>query len=139
MITTSNVNITNFDFYSLDENPALLAELKEHLAKADYIFVPSRRIFANQTCTNPVTGLLRRSTPRNDERCSRLKQQYPLLNEYYEKLFSGQLGYHQVAEFSSYPALHVASYTLHFPDETAEETWTVFDHPVVRIYKRTQI
>ncbi|MFH0979442.1 MAG: glycosyltransferase family 39 protein, partial [Candidatus Roizmanbacteria bacterium] len=39
--------VISFNFYDLDENPQLQEELKEHLNKADYIFIPSRRIFAN--------------------------------------------------------------------------------------------
>ena len=85
----------------MDENSQLQEELKEHLAKADYIFVPSRRIFAN------------------------LNNRYPLLNKYYTDLFSGKLGFEKVAEFSA-----------GLNDEQAEETWSVFDHPVIRIYKR---
>jgi len=93
--------VISFNFYDLDENSQLQEELKEHLAKADYIFVPSRRIFAN------------------------LNNRYPLLNKYYTDLFSGKLGFEKVAEFSA-----------GLNDEQAEETWTVFDHPVIRIYKR---
>jgi hypothetical protein len=97
-----NYQVISFNFYELDNNETLQAELKEHLEKTDYIFVPSRRIFANNQ-----------------------KNHYPLLNDYYEKLFSGKLGFKKVAEFSS-----------GLNDEAAEETWTVFDHPVVRIYKK---
>ena len=93
--------VISFNFYDLDENSQLQEELKEHLAKADYIFVPSRRIFAN------------------------LNNRYPLLNKYYTDLFSGKLGFEKVAEFSA-----------GLNDEQAEETWSVFDHPVIRIYKR---
>lgn len=93
--------VISFNFYDLDENSQLQEELKKHLAKADYIFVPSRRIFAN------------------------LNNRYPLLNKYYTDLFSGKLGFEKVAEFSA-----------GLNDEQAEETWSVFDHPVIRIYKR---
>ena len=56
-----------------------------------------------------------------------LKQKYPILNKYYDDLFSGKLGFTKVAEFSA-----------GLNDEQAEETWTVFDHPVIRIYKKAK-
>jgi len=111
--------VISFNFYDIDESPILQQELADHLAKADYIFVPSRRIFANHS-----------------------KQKYPILNKYYEDLFSGKLGFEKVAEFESFPKIkfQVASYKfqVNFPDEQAEETWTVFDHPVIRIYKKVK-
>ena len=88
----------------MDQSLELQLELSNHLEKADYIFVPSRRIFANHS-----------------------KKTYPILNQYYEDLFSGKLGFEKVAEFSS-----------GLNDEQAEETWTVFDHPVIRIYKKVK-
>jgi len=94
----------------LDESLQLQQELEEHLKKADYIFVPSRRIFANHP-----------------------KSKYPVLNKYYEGLFNGKLGFEKVAEFESFPKI---KFQVNFPDEVAEETWTVFDHPVIRIYKK---
>jgi len=96
--------VISFNFYDLDESPLLQQELREHLEKADYIFVPSRRIFANHP-----------------------EEKYPILNKYYDDLFSGKLGFKKVAEFSS-----------GLNNEQAEETWTVFDHPVIRIYKKVK-
>ena len=52
------------------------------------------------------------------------RDKYPVLSKYYDDLFSGKLGFTKVVEFKV------------LEDEDAEETWTVFDHPVVRIYKR---
>ncbi len=104
MKQSNNYNVISFNFYYLDENPSLQMELQNHLVLADYIFVPSRRLFANHP-----------------------KDKYPLLNNYYEKLFSGKLGFKKVAEFSS-----------GLNDEEAEETWSVFDHPVIRIYKKVK-
>jgi hypothetical protein len=110
----------SFNFYDLDESLELQLELKNHLEKADYIFIPSRRIFANHP-----------------------KEKYPILTKYYEDLFSGKLGFEKVAEFQSYPEIKFSifnfQFSMNFPDEQAEETWTVFDHPVIRIYKRTNI
>jgi len=149
-----NINVIPFNFYDLDINPELQVELKEYLQKADYIFVPSKRIFANHTCINSMSlrggsettdeaistkimGLLH--FVRNDKKCQMLKQKYPLLNKYYENLFSpschpdppdggeGSFCFKKVAEFSS-----------GLNDEAAEETWSVFDHPVIRIYKKVK-
>jgi hypothetical protein len=66
-----------------------------------------------------------------------LRKEFPKLNQYYQNLFSGRLGFEKVAEFSTSPKISFFGKTLlEFPDEKTEETWTVFDHPVIRIYKR---
>ncbi len=54
----------------------------------------------------------------------RLPEKYPLTAKYYELLFSGKLGFTEIKKFQA------------LPDESAEETWSVFDHPVVRIYQK---
>ena len=130
--TTNNLQpitylINSFNFYDLDMNPQLQSDLANAIQEADYIIVPSRRIFKNHNSPN-----------------------YQLLTTYYSDLFSGKSGFEKVAEFSSFPNLSFQlslrqaqgktpfSFQLPFPDENAEETWTVFDHPVIRIYKRSQ-
>jgi len=104
--------VESFDFYNLDSSPELQKKLNELLKQTDYIIIPSRRIFKNHDNAS-----------------------YPLLAAYYRNLFSGSGGFEKVAEFSSYPKL---AFMPSFPDENAEETWTVFDHPVIRIYKKIQ-
>ncbi|MDO8496946.1 MAG: hypothetical protein Q7S61_00185 [bacterium] len=139
--------VISFNFYDLDDNKGLQNELAKHIEQADYIFVPSRRIFANHYCEPKleVLDLQDPTSPRGlgatigagKEKCQKLREKYPMLNDYYLKLFSGQLGFEKVAEFTSYPKIELFGKTLlEFPDEQAEETWTVFDHPVIRIYKR---
>jgi len=54
--------------------------------------------------------------------------------KFYQLLFSGRLGFEKVEEFNSFPSIG----PLSFPDEDAEESFTVFDHPVIRIYKKVQ-
>ena len=113
--THKNFRIVSFNFYDLDKDPNLQLQLNEYLTKAYYIFIPSRRIFMNHQ--------------NND---------YPLLNSYYRKLFSGELGFKEIAKFTSYPKISLFGKTIReYPDEAAEETWTVFDHPVIRIYQRS--
>ncbi|MFQ5452323.1 MAG: hypothetical protein ACE5DQ_02050, partial [Candidatus Paceibacterota bacterium] len=129
--------VISFDFYNLDTNPKLEEELEKHINRADYIFIPSRRVFSNHACLDPDELFLAPVDRIGYEasRCEELKKKYPLLNDYYRKLFLGELGFTKVAEFTSYPRM----FGFEFPDESAEETWTVFDHPVVRVYKRIKI
>lgn len=121
-------DVTSFNFYELDENPLLIPLLENKLNQSEYILIPSRRIFANHTCIY---------LDRNSEKCKELQSKYPALNKYYDKLFSGQLGFTEVAKFSSYPQILLGGKAFfEIPDEQAEETWTVFDHPVIRVYKK---
>lgn len=137
--------IRSFDFYHIDQDTHLAQELESLTQLTDYIFIPSRRIFANNTCFRfeddiPVikstsTELLLQGFKTNT--CAYLQDKYPLLNAYYEDLFSTQLGFEHVATISSFPRITLFGKTIYsINDENAEETWTVFDHPVIRIYKR---
>lgn len=96
-----NYEIISANLYNVDNDKKLYEEFQNDIKRADYIIVPSRRIFANH----------------NEEKFSKI-------NKYYKELFSGKLGFRKVAEFRR------------LNDELAEETFSVFDHPVVRIYKR---
>ena len=104
-----------FDFYNSERNPYLFRQLTNSLAESDYFIVQSRRIFMNN---------------------QRLPDQFPLTNNFYNLLFSGKLGFSKIKEFNSYPQLVISNKSLVIPDELAEETWSVFDHPVIRIYKK---
>lgn len=103
-----NFKKISLDFYGLEENPQTRNQIPEYLAQADYFIVQSRRLFSNH---------------------QRLPHLYPLTARFYDLLFSGALGFEKIKEFNSYPRPLIT-------DETAEETWSVFDHPVVRIYKK---
>lgn len=130
----------SFNFYDLDENPRLEMDMQNHLAKADYIFVPSRRVFYNHTCYRQMTNEkleIKNFYKIEESACQKIEKKYPKLNKYYNDLFRGRLGFRQVAKFTSFPRIEFfGKKIIEFPDEDAEETWTVFDHPVIRIYKR---
>ena len=135
-----NYNVISFDFYNLDTDLKLQNDLNNNLRSADYIFVPSRRIFANHTCYWPSGNKHLRTFidyfAYKSSRCKDLIRKYPHLNEYYRNLFD-VTKYHLIAEISSYPKISLFGQTLiEHSDEASEETWTVFDHPVVRIYKK---
>jgi YYY domain-containing protein len=106
------------------------------LEAADYVILSSNRLYA--------------SIPR-------LSARYPLTIEYYRALFAGELGFELAADFASYPGLG----PIRFPDQEnpfplmeaeyeyyqdspidihlppAEEAFSVYDHPRVLIFRKT--
>ena len=106
-----------FNFYNLNE-PKELDNLSQHLVTADYFIIQSRRVFVNH---------------------QRLSKDFPDVSNFYNKLFSGELGFEKVKEFTSFPRLFIGPLKFEIDDEQAEETWSVFDHPVVRIDKKTNL
>jgi hypothetical protein len=138
-------NVVSFDLYHVDVDASLADKLPKLIDEADYIFVPSRRIFANNTCYRFSKGMVIHPRSQKDmllqgyepETCQKLSKTYPLINDHYDKLFSGGIPFVKLAEITSYPRISLFGKTLYeIRDENAEETWTVFDHPVIRIYKR---
>jgi YYY domain-containing protein len=95
-----------------EDTPEKLERLLDTLDEADYISMSSGRLW--------------QSIPR-------LPMRYPITTRYYELLFAGELGFEKVAEFHSYPRL----FGLEFDDTWAEEQFTVYDHPKVLIYRKT--
>ena len=106
--------VVPFDFYNVDNNPLLYQNLINDIYKSDYFIIQSRRIFFNH----------------ND------KKQFPVVYNFYDNLFSGKLGFKEINTFASFPKLNIGKFVYPVNDEGAEETWTVFDHPVIRVYKK---
>jgi hypothetical protein len=72
------------------------------------------------------------ATDRLDKSIPRLPQRYPLTIHYYQLLFSGQLGFYLAAHFENRPNL----FGVTLDDSSADESYSVFDHPTVRIFVR---
>ncbi len=107
-----NFQVINFDFYSLEENQEQQRRLEELIVRADYILLPSRRVFANHW---------------------QLPDKFPRTARFYQRLFSGEMDFVLVKEFRVLP--YWARFFLG-SDLNSEETWTVFDHPTVRLFVR---
>ncbi|MBX6343248.1 MAG: hypothetical protein IRY97_12370, partial [Thermomicrobiaceae bacterium] len=103
----------SLDLYADRDNQEAFDYVADALGRADYIILASDR--------------LARSIPRSPWR-------YPVVAEYYRLLASGQLGYQLVYESDQLPRLG----PLTIDDRDADESFTVYDHPHVRIYKRVQ-
>jgi YYY domain-containing protein len=82
------------------------------LTQSDWVAVTSNRTYGNMT---------------------RIPEVFPMLRAYYRALFDGRLGFELAADFSSYPSLG----PLKFPDDRAEEQFTVYDHPRVLLFRKT--
>lgn len=108
-INNYGYTVENFDFYQLDENLENQNKLNSLIKTSDYIFVPSRRVFKNQS--NP---------------------QFPISQQYYQNLFSNKLNFSLVKTFSFNNSFLLNS-------EDAEETWSVFDNPTIRIFKKNNL
>src|SRR6266516_2902303 len=80
----------------------------------------------------PKVDVLTMATDRLDKSIPRLPLRYPLTIHYYQLLFSGQLGFHLAAQFQNHPNL----FGITLNDSNADESYSVFDHPTVRIFVR---
>ena len=80
----------------------------------------------------PTVNAITMATDRLDKSIPRLPQRYPLTNHYYQLLFSGQLGFRLAAQFDDYPHL----FGIRINDRSADESYSVFDHPICRIFVR---
>jgi hypothetical protein len=105
-------NIEQLIIYEPD-NQKKINYYAEKLSTADYIIINSRRLYG--TLIN-------------------LPEKYPITSRYYQLLFDGQLGYQKVAQFTSYPSL----FGIKINDDKSEETFQVYDHPKVMIFKNNQ-
>ena len=74
------------------------------------------------------------SSNRVRESIPRLEREYPAMRRYYELLLSGELGFERVATFESRPNFLGISLN----DSNAEESFSVYDHPEVWIFTKTE-
>jgi hypothetical protein len=80
----------------------------------------------------PTIEAITMASDRLDKSIPRLPARYPLTIHYYHLLFSGQLGFHLAAQFENRPNL----FGITLDDSGADESYSVFDHPTVRIFVR---
>lgn len=106
------LNIEQLNVYGSD-NSGKIQYYAEKLSNADYIIIASRRMsgtFINLTDMFPVTA------------------------KYYQLLFEGELGYDLIGDFHSYPEF----FGYEINDDASEETFQVFDHPKISIFKNNK-
>ncbi len=104
----TGVTMNNYDVDSPEKRDQMVA----NLTQADYVILSSNRLYD--------------SIPR-------LPSRYPMTIRYYNLLFAEQLGFEKVAVFTSYPEL----FGIKLPDQSADESFSVYDHPKVTIFKKS--
>ena len=100
--------------YDNDSSSFKWEKVTSNLTKADYLILASNRLYV------PLQKLAN---------CDKYKVCYPRTAKYYQNLFSNKLGFRKVAEFTSYPL---------FNDDFADESFTVYDHPKVIIFRKVR-
>ncbi len=100
------------------DTPEKWKKMNELLAKGDYLILSSGRGWSN--------------IPTVPER-------YPRMTKFYNDLLADKLQYKKIKEFTSYPSLRYLGIPLDFPDDWAEEPFTVYDHPKVMIFKKAYL
>jgi len=106
----SFVSIQTFPY--ADENEGKINDLIGSLNRVDYVIISSRRLVD--------------SIPR-------MPYRYPAATAYYKALFSGELGFDLVKIFDSPPRIG----PIRINDRSSEETLTVYEHPSVYIFKKS--
>ena len=100
--------------------------INEKLVNTDYIIIASNRLY---------TPLMKLTD------CDILPQWrcYPLTAQYYQDLFAEKKGFIKVADFVSYPLFSIFNFQFSISDQTSDESFTVYDHPKVMIFKNSKI
>ena len=106
-------------------DPITENEIYQKVQEADYIIIASNRLYA------PLQRISKNCQKWKlpQERCSHNARKY------YEKLFGGKLGYKKVAEFENPPTIPILNIPIN--DQNADESFTVYDHPKVMIFKKS--
>jgi YYY domain-containing protein len=107
----STFKVVDIGYYEPD-NPAKIRKLAQELAQGDYIVFQTKRLYGAVT---------------------RAPQRYPLTGNYFYQLFAGDLGYTLIHEVAARPSL----FGIEIPDELADESLTVYDHPKVLFFQNS--
>lgn len=103
------------------DSPAKWEDISKTLEQVNYIVIASNRLYI------PLQKL---------DNCQiHTSHCYPLTKKYYQALFNEELGFKKVAEFSNHPRIPYINLVIN--DQTSDESFTVYDHPTVMIYKKS--
>ena len=102
-------DIKPLPYYEPDTSTKI-RQISQEVSEGDYIVFQTKRLYGALT---------------------QAAKKYPLSNNYFYLLFAGDLGYELIYSQASRPSL----FGFEFPDELADESLSVYDHPKVLIFK----
>ena len=109
--SAARFKVVAFGYYEPDSS-GKIQRLSQELTNTDYIVFQTKRLY----------GAVTQAPAR-----------FPLTNNYFYELFAGDLGYTLIYEAAARPTL----FGVEIPDELADESLTVYDHPKVLIFQNT--
>ncbi|MCB0116314.1 MAG: hypothetical protein KDD84_19575, partial [Caldilineaceae bacterium] len=113
-VNAINSQIRRIDWGPYEEDTAQKYEiLRQKLREADYVAYSSKRIY---------------------DSVDELPERYPMTTRYYDLMFSGELGFEIAYAASTPPRL----FGIEFPDQAADESWSLYDHPQVTIFRKVR-
>ena len=124
-VSPGNYNHIDVDVYSSmgnsssDDNDQKKHYYADTLQRADYLSLATKKLWYTLTDETPEF----RPHGYNN---------YPVTSRYFRALWAGLLGYKMAAEFHNFPSLFGWTH----PDDMAEETFSVYDHPRVYLFKK---
>ncbi len=126
-VSPGNYGHVDVDVYSSmgptssDDNDQKKNYYADSLQKADYLSLATKKLWYTLTDETPEFR------PHG-------YNVYPVTSRYFRALWSGLLGYKMVQEFHNFPSLFGWTH----PDDMAEETFSVYDHPRVYLFKKVE-
>ncbi|MDA1317301.1 MAG: glycosyltransferase family 39 protein [bacterium] len=116
-------NYEELTLYDIPDDGRKWQLLNEKLDRSDFIIIASNRLYT------PLQ-YLDVCEPDTYPRC------YPLTSDYYKKLFAHEGEFVKIAQFTSYPRLNLGGWKFELNDTSADESFTVYDHPTIMIFAR---
>lgn len=109
-----SAGLRNIDWSPYEEDtPEKYTLMKAKLREADYVIYSSKRIY---------------------ESVDELPKRYPMTIRYYDAMFNEELGFELALDVTTPPAL----FDQVFEDRTADESWSLYDHPQVTIFRKVR-
>lgn len=119
-----NYKFLELPMYEPDNSQDKWQTVNNVLDQADYVILSSNRLY------KPLQKL---------DDCEKYRKCYPLTSQYYKDLFSGKLGFELVKEFRVCPGLDWMGIGLRICDDRADESFSVYDHPRVLIFRKSSV
>ena len=113
-VNAANSQIRRIDWGPYEEDTAQKYDiLRQKLLEADYVAYSSKRIY---------------------DSVDELPERYPMTTRYYDLMFSGELGFEVAYDVTTPPRL----FGIEFPDQAADESWSLYDHPRVTVFRKVR-